>query len=271
MSNNTILEKLISLWAKDKLAHFYIIQPSPTQEDPREFTRSWTREFLGKIISEEKSISKADALNKLDLGNSDILQILKEDENENYSVNDESFNEFFKFQNYKPLELKQRFVVIDDAHSITKILSNKLLKTLEEPAANTTILMLDPYRKKILPTISSRAIYIRVPAEITHTESKPIELLSDFLQENGFKEDFILNIKKIESNRSNIMPLYDSLKGKKSLEIEFIDALTRFVNQRGCSYKELESFTKALKWYETAAVFNNYSPEKLTGLMLTIN
>ncbi|WP_372656197.1 hypothetical protein [Halobacteriovorax sp.] len=271
MSNSTILEKLISLWAKDKLAHFYIIQPSPTQENPRDFTRSWTKNFLSKVIAEEKSISESEALNKLELGNSDILQITKEDENENYSVSDESFDEFFKFQNYRPLELKQRFIVIDDAHSITKILSNKLLKTLEEPAERTTILMLDPYRKKILPTISSRAIYIRVPAEVNQSSINTIEKLSDFLSENGFKEEFVLNIKKIESNRSNIMPLYDSLKGKKSLEIEFVDALTRYVNQRGCSYKELESFTNALKWYEKAAVFNNYSPEKLSGLMLTIN
>ncbi|PIK15789.1 hypothetical protein [Halobacteriovorax sp. JY17] len=271
MSNNSILEKLISLWANDKLAHFYIVQPSPVELNPREFTREWITNFLTQVIMTEKNVSREAALQKLELGASDILYISKDDENENYTVDNEQFSEFFKFQNYRPLELKQRFIIIDDAHSITKILSNKLLKTLEEPAQSTTIFLLDPYRKKVLPTISSRAIYIRIPS-VDQKDSRGMSpLLSDFLQNQGFKEELVKVVKDVENNRSNIMPLYDYLKGKKSLELEFVENITRYVNQRNLSYKELEKYTSALKWYEKASVFNNYSPEKLAGLLLSIN
>ena len=271
MSNNSIAEKLLSLWATDRLAHFYIVQPSPTEENPREFTQKWIENFLINIIMNEKNVSRDNALHKLKLGSGDILQITKEDENENYKVDNEQFLEFFKFQNFSPLELKQRFIVINDAHSIQKVLSNKLLKTLEEPAAKTTIFLLDPYRKKVLPTISSRAIYIRIPTNIKEDSSSRVEKLSEYLAANGLKDGLIEAVKLTEANKSNIMPLYDYLKGKKSQELELIDHMTRYVKQRNLSYKQLESFTSALKWYEKATVFNNYSPEKLSGLMLSIN
>jgi len=270
MNNSKILDKLIDLWAKDKLAHFYIVQPSPTQENPREFTREWIQNFLAQTIASEKETSLESAKSKLELGLSDILQISKEDEFENYSVSDEQFSEFNKFQNYRPLELKQRFITIDDAHSITTILSNKLLKTLEEPAANTTIFLLDPFRKNILPTISSRAIYLRLPSAQSAQSIASSKNLSEFLGGLELKEDIIEAVKLIERDRSNIMPLFDALKGKKSLELEFVEGLTQYVNQREFDYSTLHRFSQALKWYEKAQVFNNYSPEKLSGLMLSI-
>ena len=271
MSNNSISEKLLSLWANDRLAHFYIVHPSPTEENPRDFTKNWIQDFLANIIMKEKDVSKDNALNKLKLGSGDILQITKEDENENYKVDNDQFSEFFKFQNFAPLELKQRFIIIDDAHSIQKILSNKLLKTLEEPAPKTTIFLLDPYRKKVLPTISSRAIYIRIPTSTREDSSAKVDSFSEYLAAQGLKEGLTEVVKLIELNSANIMPLYDYLKGKKSQELELVDHLTRYVKQRDLSFKQLESFTSSLKWYEKASVFNNYSPEKLAGLMLSIN
>lgn len=270
MSNNSISDKLLSLWANNKLAHFYIIQPSPMQQNPREFSREFMNSLLAKIIAEEKKIPIADARSKLELGISDILQICKEDENENYSVNDEQFSAFFRFQNFRPLELKQRFITIDDAHSITNILSNKLLKTLEEPAPNTTIFLIDPYRKKILPTIESRAIYIRVATESNPATQQKVEKLSTFLEEQSFKENIVETVRKVEETRSNIMPLFDALKGKKSLEAEFVDNLTQYVKQRELNHRELQEFFDALKWYQQASTFNNYSPEKLSGLLLAV-
>ena len=106
---------------------------------------------------------------------------------------------------------------------------------------------------------------------IKEDSSSRVEKLSEYLAANGLKDGLIEAVKLTEANKSNIMPLYDYLKGKKSQELELIDHMTRYVKQRDLSYKQLESFTSALKWYEKAAVFNNYSPEKLAGLMLAIN
>lgn len=50
--------------------------------------------------------------------------------------------------------------VIDDADRMNEEASNCLLKTLEEPAPNTLIILLAPDQASVLPTISSRCLHV---------------------------------------------------------------------------------------------------------------
>ena len=64
------------------------------------------------------------------------------------------------------IETIRRIVVIENAHSLTKEAQNALLKTLEEPPADTVIILTVADGNKLLPTILSRAQNIKVQRPI---------------------------------------------------------------------------------------------------------
>lgn len=61
----------------------------------------------------------------------------------------------------KPCQADQRVVIIADAQAMNKEAANALLKVLEEPPANTTIILTVLQRSDLLPTIVSRCRHIR--------------------------------------------------------------------------------------------------------------
>src|SRR5205085_6601728 len=68
----------------------------------------------------------------------------------------------------RPHEAAARVIVIDEADRLNINAGNCLLKTLEEPAAGTHIVLVTSAPDRILPTIRSRAQRIRfraLPAE----------------------------------------------------------------------------------------------------------
>jgi DNA polymerase-3 subunit delta' len=56
----------------------------------------------------------------------------------------------------------RRVIIIEDANSLSTQAQNSLLKVLEEPPADTVILMTAPSKKSVLPTIASRAQHLEV-------------------------------------------------------------------------------------------------------------
>jgi DNA polymerase III subunit delta' len=60
-----------------------------------------------------------------------------------------------------PVEGTWKVTLLDDAHRLTADAANVLLKTLEEPPANTAIFLLTPFRDRLFATIISRCQLIR--------------------------------------------------------------------------------------------------------------
>jgi DNA polymerase-3 subunit delta' len=60
----------------------------------------------------------------------------------------------------KPHSAKQRVVIIADSHSMNPEAANALLKVLEEPPANTTLILTAIQKSDLLPTILSRCRHI---------------------------------------------------------------------------------------------------------------
>ena len=270
MSNNSLKDNLLRLWEEKRLAHFYILQASTNEKDPRDFLRDWINSFIAKTISKEKSSDIDSAYETLKNGHADILYVSKELANQNYSVKEDTFDEFFRFQNFSNIELRQRFIVIDDAHSITKILSNKLLKTLEEPSVNTTIFLLNPFRHEVIPTIASRAIFLKIPSLNNKAKLQQFSKFSHYLAHIDFDLEMINSVKQYELDENIISPILECLKNNKELEPDFVNSITDYVSHSDLSYESLNSFLESLKWYQKARVFNNYSPEKVTGLLQSV-
>lgn len=64
---------------------------------------------------------------------------------------------------YTPGEEGKRFIIIDQAHRLNKESANALLKSLEEPPANTIFFLLTHNLHSFLPTIISRCQIVGVP------------------------------------------------------------------------------------------------------------
>lgn len=73
---------------------------------------------------------------------------------------------------YRPFEAKARLFVIDDSDKMNDAASNALLKTLEEPPANTYIILITSKPEALLQTIHSRCQIIRfAPVEVEAVQS----------------------------------------------------------------------------------------------------
>jgi len=88
----------------------------------------------------------------------------------------------------------KRVLLINDAELLTEDAQNSLLKTLEEPAANSAILLVTTSVQALLPTIRSRSIIIDVlplsyeQAEKQFDNVSPVELKKLFILSGGNSE-----------------------------------------------------------------------------------
>lgn len=73
---------------------------------------------------------------------------------------------------YRPYEGKRRFVIVDGAEFLMPQAANALLKTLEEPPAHSTWILVAPSPTRLLPTIVSRCRIVRFGALDVDVASK---------------------------------------------------------------------------------------------------
>jgi len=78
----------------------------------------------------------------------------------------------------KPYEAERKVAVIDDAETMTAAAQNSLLKTLEEPAGHTVILLVASNPNALLPTVRSRCQIVRFQPLST-------QQVIDFLEARG--------------------------------------------------------------------------------------
>lgn len=164
---------------QQELAHFYLVEPS--QLDSSGALNLWIEDFLQQ--QSEKSIQN----------HPDILLINSDPEKRVYKW--EELSVIFSFLNHRPLEWHQKVIVIPDAHKISDLISNKLLKILEEPPVPCTFFLLNPQKKTLLHTIESRAVKLQLPLEKEEQEIELPDLKNihlhqfiDFMKKNPMAE-----------------------------------------------------------------------------------
>lgn len=98
----------------------------------------------------------------------------------------------------KPLKSKQKAIIIDEAELLTIEAQNALLKILEEPPANTFIILSGTSKETLLPTILSRCHIIQLEEEmsaLSEKEKLELQLFLDELPKLGIGE----RLKKAET------------------------------------------------------------------------
>ena len=87
---------------------------------------------------------------------------------------------------------RKKVYIIDEAHMLTKEASNALLKTLEEPPADTLIILATTEANKVLPTIQSRAVRYNFklidPDTMTKLIKEVVEAIGMDIDEDGISE-----------------------------------------------------------------------------------
>jgi hypothetical protein len=162
-------ERLLARARENRLGHFYIFNGRGGLGDPQ---ADWAEQFIRRFWSE---IENHAVLPKQLRDDADLLWLRppvdSDGDAKDYRVED--FDPLWRFLPYRALRGGRRFVVVEDAHRVSVVVANKLLKTLEEPEGLLTHLWLNPSGQPLLPTIESRAINLSLHWPITTAETYP--------------------------------------------------------------------------------------------------
>lgn len=178
-----------------ELGHFYIVETSASGEEAEkllmDFAHTFIRDYYQKIEGAKQSMTHLmDHPDVYVLGSG--FNDSEEKSEKAFKVEDaEAFARFFEF---KAVQGKRKFAVITEGHRINNLVANKWLKLFEEPQGVSTIFLLNPRGQKLLSTIHSRAIHLRLPGPKDSTDlsdwNKLIDdikkmTLSQFLDEHS--------------------------------------------------------------------------------------
>jgi DNA polymerase-3 subunit delta' len=214
---------------------------------------------LYKIINNRSEILATDADVK-------ILSPKKDDGGAEIYI--EEIRNVKKFLSLKSNLGPYKYVIIDDADTLTIEASNALLKILEEPQKKTILILISSKPKQILPTIISRCSAIKF-------NSVADNLIADYLAENKIKKEDKDFISKIANGRLGWIIrviMADELNDiKKSIE-ELNKICKQGIAEKIIFAKKMfedgDYIQKIENWmnYLQADILNDGNPQILKGL-----
>jgi DNA polymerase III subunit delta' len=172
----------------------------------------------------------------------DILWVRRGPKENEYKVDSDSIKALYQFLNFKAFELSKKFIIIEDAHLLSVIVSNKLLKILEELPENFCLFLLAPKDESLLPTVESRAIKIALPESTqVHLENASTEFAGP--------QEMLLELKKSEN--------------PELIEKQFVEeSLNRTL--KSLKFSECEKALEDLRNFRVSAAFNNSKASRLS-------
>ena len=173
----------------------------------------------------------------------DILWIDRGEESV-YKVDSIGILALNKFLNYRAFELKKKFIFINDAHLMSVVVSNKLLKVFEELSENFCLFLFAPQDQNLLPTVESRAIKI-----LLQKDSLPLVHNGQALQYSTAQE-LVASLKKSDNAHLE--------------EKQFIEESLKKILQNA-NYSDCTQALVNLQHYQVSDDFNN---SKLSRLAL---
>lgn len=228
---------------KKELGHFYIVNGDGHSEDrgPFDFVHDFIRDYYQKIEGHKQTLD-----NLRDHPDVFLLDYFGDDtkkENGFYSVQEAELLE--RFLNFKAVQSQRKFIVVTEAHRVNTIVANKWLKLLEEPTGVCTIFLLNPRGIKLLDTIHSRALHLKLPRNAI-----PVDLTQwiEFTQtaKNLSLAQFIETFSRSDYRMNHII---EDMMSWESLRTENMPAKMALENWMK-SHQEMEIFHQptATKW-----------------------
>ena len=151
------LERFTKLIQKDRLAHAYLLV------GPKHIGKSETALAMAKLvnctgqspITKEFFCDQCSSCVKINKRfHPDVHMVEAEEEGKTIKI--EQIREVLSQSHLRPYEAQKKVFIIKDIHNMTPEAGNALLKTLEEPSANSLLLLTTSVLEKNLDTIVSR-------------------------------------------------------------------------------------------------------------------
>lgn len=266
---------------KRQLSPFYVFKTGPQTPSPRDYLENWLKELLAQFIKEQKNIELDHAIKIVEQGHADILWNKREDPSKIYSIKDGELDELFKFMEYGSLELPWRFVVVEDPQKLSRTYLNKLLKTLEEPAPNTSVIFLDYENTQFLDTIHSRAVEFTLADDRQSAKWKELPSVIDIDNWLTQRKEFypsLLNddvfyklIKQFISKGSDLGELIEKIKKMPGTDNQLAGLIVEYEADRPGRFKQKNKLCSELKWFQESKTYNNAAWERLLGLLMVVN
>jgi DNA polymerase-3 subunit delta' len=147
-------------------------------------------DFARKILCEKEGTDDCDCPQCRLASKGNHPDLLFSDDEELLSI--EKAREMISFLDLKPYQAQNKTLLIAHGERMTIAAANSLLKTLEEPSANTTIIITAENLKNLLPTIVSRAQIIKFSAlnkdeiiGILHEKTGDVRTIEDIINITG--------------------------------------------------------------------------------------
>lgn len=227
-----LTEILLKKYADDRLASVYLLKYSQNKSNPI----NWAKGFLLGLTKIE---DHPDVLwierDKKDSGN---------DKESEYRVDSKAIKLFLSSVQYRPTQLKKKFIFLSDAHLISAQVSNKLLKTLEELPDYVCLFLMAPQDENLLATIESRAIKILCPQNREANEA------TSWSKDSG-PLDVVAAMKKSDN--------------EELCEKSYIEHKIK-IHLENPDYAQLTRLLDTLKHYDQSDKFNNSKNARLALL-----
>lgn len=232
-----IQDLLLKKYSSDDLGHFYILTPNRNTAD-EEFLTHWTYHLIQNFLETKKVAN-----------HEDFIEIKPSRPNGKYSIDD--LGPLFNGLNYSATRAKRKIILIHSADMFTSYVSNKLLKTLEEPPIKSTIFLLNPNRATLLQTIASRGIKLRIPI-------KTAENLEDHI-------NYIKELKQISTHS-----IIDKLKNNIADHHTTLSALSSWCIINDSHFATYSQIEKIIKEFKEDELFHNAPTHRLFALATLI-
>jgi DNA polymerase III subunit delta' len=155
---------------------------------------------------------------KIENGNHpDVIRMELSEKKDAISI--EQVRELQRQINLKPYEARTKVFIIQDSHLMSEAAANCLLKTLEEPPANSVVILVTSRPEELLSTVKSRCKHVKF-------EPLGLGLRVPLAEKKGFSKDEAVFLSRIENSgvfvsaESNEAGLFDY---KNKVLSEFAD------------------------------------------------
>ena len=165
--NEQILQRMKEAALTQVVSHAYILEGDASVDK-----LSLAKEFIKAVICEDRQAdgSSCDVCitcQKVDHDNHEDIYYVSADGN---SIKDEAVEEMQRRLANRPNAGNRNIVIMEQADTMTLRAQNRLLKTLEEPAPGTVILLLSENAEHLAQTVRSRCIIYRLHSLGTELE-----------------------------------------------------------------------------------------------------
>lgn len=181
--NRNVVERMSRAITNGSISHAYLLEGDRTIDKI-----SLAENFVKAILcrdGEGDSCECCPSCHKINHGNHEDLIYLAADGN---SIKDEAVEELQARLKKKPYVGDRNIVILKDADTMTLRAQNRLLKTLEEPAAGTVMILLSENMENLAQTILSRCVIYRLNSFETIEYKNVLEgaiLIADMLLEGS--------------------------------------------------------------------------------------